>query len=95
MATRKSINNVSVLSILSSFIITSSALLIQLQNLSLPLLINQAENQKHQLASTILGHHITKKKQEIKNVGEYCNKVLRNIVLHSFEGLVEFSALLY
>ena len=41
---------------------TSSALLIQFQNYSLPLLINKAENQKHQLASMIVDYNITKKK---------------------------------
>ena len=62
MATRERMNHISVLSNLSSFIATSSALLVQLQNISLPLLINQAENQKHQIASMIADYNITKKK---------------------------------
>ena len=57
MATRERMNHISVLSNLSSFIATSSELLVQLQNFSLPLLINQAENQKHQLASMIVDYH--------------------------------------
>ena len=62
MANRESMNCMSVLSILSSFVATSSTLLVELQNFSLPLLINQAENQKHQLTSMIVDYDITKKK---------------------------------
>ena len=61
MATRGGMSNISVLSILSSFIAASSALLAQLRNFSLTLLINQAENQKGQLASMIVDYNITKK----------------------------------
>ena len=64
MAIRESINHISVLPILSSFIATSFALLVQLKNFSLPLLINQAENQKHQLASMIVDYNNTKKKHK-------------------------------
>ena len=90
MATRESANHISVLLILSSFIATSSALLVQLKKFWLPLLINQAENQKHQLASMIVDYNITKKKTEIKKVGEYRNKLFHNVMLYSFKGLVEF-----
>ena len=62
MATTERMNHISVLSKLSSFIATSSALLVQLQNFSLPLLINQAKNQKHQIASMIVDYNITNKK---------------------------------
>ena len=93
MATRGGMSNISVLSILSSFIAASSALLAQLRNFSLTLLINQAENQKGQLASMIVDYNITKKNVSIKKVGEYRNKLLHNVMLYSFEGLVEFSAL--
>ena len=61
MATRGGMSNISVLSILSSSIAASSALLAQLRNFSLTLLINQAENQKGQLASMIVDYNITKK----------------------------------
>ena len=92
MATRESMNNVSVFSILTSFITTSAILLVQLQNFSLPLLINQADNQKHQLLSMIVDYNITKK-DDFKKVWVYENKLLDNILLHSFEGSVEFPAL--
>ena len=88
MATRGSMNHTFALSILSRSIATSSTLLVQLQNFSLPLLINQAENQKHQLASMIVDYDITKEKhKKLKKVREYGNKLLHNVMLYTLEPL--------
>ena len=38
----------------------------------------------------IVDYNITKKKTEIKKVGEYRNKLFHNVMLYSFKGLVEF-----